>query len=212
MTSLNIQQTKEMLLAAADAIISSVPLLTEVDRVIGDGDHGVGIGGGMEKAKEALEKMDQPADINSLYKNMGMAMINSMGGASGVIFGTMFLGGVKGLPAKTELDCATMAQMSRKSVDAIKQRGQAQVGDKTMVDALEPAVERMKSCAGTSDLGEMLSQAAEAAREGMEATKNYQAKYGRAKSLMERALGHPDAGATSTWIIFRSMAEYVQKL
>ena len=92
------------------------------------------------------------------------------------------------------------------------ERGKAQVGDKTMVDALEPAVERMKSCAGTSDLGEMLSQAAEAAREGMEATKNYQAKYGRAKSLMERALGHQDAGATSTLIIFRSMAEYVQKL
>ena len=100
----------------------------------------------------------------------------------------------------------------REKAPQIKERGKAQVGDKTMVDALEPAVERMKSCAGTSDLGEMLSQAAEAAREGMEATKNYQAKYGRAKSLMERALGHQDAGATSTWIIFRSMAEYVQKL
>lgn len=211
MTNLNIQQTKEMLLAAANAIIASVPLLTEVDRVIGDGDHGVGIGGGMEKAKEALEKMDQPADINSLFKNMGMAMINSMGGASGVIFGTMFLGGVKGLPAKTELDCATMAQMCRKSVDAIKQRGQAQVGDKTMVDAYEPAVEAMEAYAG-DDLAEMLSAAAEAAEKGMESTKNFIAKFGRARYLGERALGHQDAGATSVSIIISAMRDYVKGL
>lgn len=211
MTNLNIQQTKEMLLAAANAIIASVPLLTEVDRVIGDGDHGVGIGGGMEKAKEALEKMDQPADINSLFKNMGMAMINSMGGASGVIFGTMFLGGVKGLPAKTELDCATMAQMCRKSVDAIKQRGQAQVGDKTMVDAYEPAVEAMEAYAG-DDLAEMLSAAAEAAEKGVESTKNFIAKFGRARYLGERALGHQDAGATSVSIIVSAMRDYVKGL
>ncbi len=211
MTNLNIQQTKEMLLAAANAIIASVPLLTEVDRVIGDGDHGVGIGGGMEKAKEALEKMDQPADINSLFKNMGMAMINSMGGASGVIFGTMFLGGVKGLPAKTELDCATMAQMCRKSVDAIKQRGQAQVGDKTMVDAYEPAVEAMEAYAG-DDLAEMLSAAAEAAEKGVESTKNFIAKFGRARYLGERALGHQDAGATSVSIIISAMRDYVKGL
>lgn len=211
MTNLNIQQTKEMLLAAANAIIASVPLLTEVDRVIGDGDHGVGIGGGMKKAKEALEKMDQPADINSLFKNMGMAMINSMGGASGVIFGTMFLGGVKGLPAKTELDCATMAQMCRKSVDAIKQRGQAQVGDKTMVDAYEPAVEAMEAYAG-DDLAEMLSAAAEAAEKGVESTKNFIAKFGRARYLGERALGHQDAGATSVSIIISAMRDYVKGL
>ena len=211
MTNLNIQQTKEMLLAAANAIIASVPLLTEVDRVIGDGDHGVGIGGGMVKAKEALEKMDQPADINSLFKNMGMAMINSMGGASGVIFGTMFLGGVKGLPAKTELDCAIMAQMCRKSVDAIKQRGQAQVGDKTMVDAYEPAVEAMEAYAG-DDLAEMLSAAAEAAEKGVESTKNFIAKFGRARYLGERALGHQDAGATSVSIIISAMRDYVKGL
>ncbi len=88
----------------------------------------------------------------------------------------------------------------------IKERGRAQAGDKTMVDALEPAVACMKACAGSGNLRLMLDQAAQAAQEGMEATKNYQAK------LMERALGHQDAGATSTWIIFRSMAEYVQRL
>ena len=108
------------------------------------------------------------------------------------------------------------------SLAQIKERGKAQVGDKTMVDALEPAAEAMKACAEKGDLSAMLAQAAEAARQGMENTKNYQAKYGRAKSLMERATfwcvgdqirkGHQDAGATSTWIIFRSMNEFVEKL
>lgn len=121
------------------------------------------------------------------------------------------MGGAKGKPERSSLDGAALIELLEGSLAQIKERGKAQVGDKTMVDALEPAVERMKSCAGTSDLGEMLSRRP-SGREGMEATKNYQAKYGRAKSLMERALGHQDAGATSTWIIFRSMAEYVQKL
>lgn len=80
-----------------------------------------------------------------------------------------------------------------------------------MVDALVPAVDSMKN-SGTDDLEELLSAAAESARQGMEATKNYQAKYGRAKSLQERSIGYQDAGATSTWIIFRAMAEYVQNL
>ena len=171
MEQLNYAQVRDMLLYVAEQIIDSKALLTEVDSQIGDGDHGIGMERGMKKAKEKLLSMESGSNVYALFQEMGKTMLMSMGGASGVIFGTMF-----------------------------------------MVDALEPAVERMKSCAGTSDLGEMLSQAAEAAREGMEATKNYQAKYGRAKSLMERALGHPDAGATSTWIIFRSMAEYVQKL
>ena len=105
-----------------------------------------------------------------------------------------------------------LCELMEGGLQKIKERGRAQAGDKTMVDALEPAVACMKACAGSGNLRLMLDQAAQAAQEGMEATKNYQAKYGRAKSLMERALGHQDAGATSTWIIFRSMAEYVQRL
>ena len=211
MKTLTIQQTKEMLLAVAQAVIAQVPRLTEVDSVIGDGDHGVGMGGGMEKAREALHKLDAPADINALYKAMGMAMLNSMGGASGVIFGTMFLGGVKGAPSSTLLDCATLRTMTRKSLDSIKERGQAQVGDKTMVDAYEPAVLAMEAYTG-DDLGEMLDKAAVAAEEGVERTKNYVAKFGRARYLGERAIGHQDAGATSVSIIMAAMRDYVKGL
>ena len=212
MEQLNYAQVRDMLLYVAEQIIDSKALLTEVDSQIGDGDHGIGMERGMKKAKEKLLSMESGSNVYALFQEMGKTMLMSMGGASGVIFGTMFMGGAKGKPERSSLDGAALIELLEGSLAQIQDRGKAQVGDKTMVVALEAAVERMKSCAGTSDLGEMLSQAAEAAREGMEATKNYQAKYGRAKSLMERALGHPDAGATSTWIIFRSMAEYVQKL
>lgn len=211
MNKLSIEQTRGMLLAAADAIIAHVPLLTEVDSKIGDGDHGIAMGGGMEKARTALEKLENSPDINTLYKDLGMSMLNSMGGASGVIFGTMFLGGVKALPSTKELDCTVLRAMHRKSLDAIKERGKAQVGDKTMVDAYEPAVIAMEKYAG-DDIGEMLAMAADAAAQGLEATKGYIAKYGRAKSLMERAVGYQDAGATSVWIIMNAMRDFVKGL
>ena len=151
-------------------------------------------------------------NVYALFQEMGKTMLLTMGGASGVIFGTMFMGGAKGKPESSTLNCVQLAELMADSLAQIKERGKAQVGDKTMVDALEPAAEAMKACAEKGDLSAMLAQAAEAARQGMENTKNYQAKYGRAKSLMERAMGHQDAGATSTWIIFRSMNEFVEKL
>lgn len=211
MKALSIEHTRRMLVASANAIIANIPLLTEVDSKIGDGDHGIGMGGGMEKAKIALEALENPSDINTLYKSMGMAMLNSMGGASGVIFGTMFLGGVKSMPPLAELDCEVLKAMQRKSLEAIKERGKAQVGDKTMVDAYEPAVIAMEKYTG-NDLGEMLALAADAAAQGLEATKGYIAKFGRAKSLMERAVGYQDAGATSVWIIMSAMRDYVKGL
>ena len=178
MEQLNYAQVRDMLLYVAEQIIDSKALLTEVDSQIGDGDHGIGMERGMKKAKEKLLSMESGSNVYALFQEMGKTMLMSMGGASGVIFGTMFMGGAKGKPERSSLDGAALIELLEGSL-------------------AQTLAER---------------EAAEAAREGMEATKNYQAKYGRAKSLMERALGHQDAGATSTWIIFRSMAEYVQKL
>lgn len=208
MRALTVEQTTEMIKAACDAIIESKPFLTEVDSKIGDGDHGIGMSGGMEKAKAALDDKGPFEDINTVFKTTGMAMINSMGGASGVIFGSMFLGGVKGLEKLTELDGGNFTRIMRGSVESIKQRGKAQVGDKTMVDALEPAVEAMEA-ADKEELAELLKAATEAAKQGVENTKQYVAKFGRAKSLLERAIGYQDAGATSVSIIFEAMYNYV---
>lgn len=211
MKALTIEQTKEMLIKACEAIMESLPLLTEIDSKIGDGDHGIGMAGGMEKAKAALEAQDSFSDVNALFKLTGRTMLMSMGGASGVIFGTMFSGGVKKVEPKKELDGETLTQLFYEGLKSIKERGKAEVGDKTMVDALEPAVIAMQE-APKDDLASLLKAGMESALQGVENTKNYVAKFGRAKSLMERSIGYQDAGATSVSIIFKAMYDYVASL
>ena len=137
------------------------------------------------------------------------SMLMSMGGASGVIFGSLYLAGAKGMDPKSVITSKDLADMEKKSLEAIQERGGAQVGDKTMVDALSPAVDAL---AANADKGllEMLKAAEESAKQGVEDTKKYVAKFGRAKSLLERAIGHQDAGATSVYLIFQGMREFVE--
>ncbi|UJL47427.1 dihydroxyacetone kinase subunit L [Virgibacillus sp. NKC19-16] len=208
--NLSVAQVKEMFLYVGKQIIENKPLLTEVDSAIGDGDHGIGMSVGFSKAEEDLSQKECKS-INDIFKTIGMSMINSMGGASGVIFGTLFTGGVKKLDAKETLDLQLMADIFEKSLEAIKTRGKASLGDKTMIDALEPAVEGLKESADKPvSLLEGLKNAEEKAAEGVESSKEYVAKFGRAKSLGERAIGHQDAGATTIWIIFKSMREWLE--
>jgi dihydroxyacetone kinase phosphoprotein-dependent L subunit len=207
-TELTLTQTKEMLIKVADAIVENKPLLTEVDSQTGDGDHGIGMSGGLSRAKDALLAGDSFENVNQLFKTTGTSMINSMGGASGVIFGTLFASCAKVESTET-LTGPILAQMMSRSLADIKMAGRAQVGDKTMVDALEPAVNALNG-EPQEDLISLLNAAQEAARHGMEDTKNYVAKLGRSRSLAERAIGFQDAGATSVWIIFRAMYEYVR--
>lgn len=209
LSELNAEDARNMLLYVADKIIANKPYLTEVDSAIGDGDHGIGMAGGMQKAKKQLLKMQGEKDVYALFEAAGKAMLMSMGGASGVIFGSLYLAGAKDMEPKEVLSGEDLAVMERKSLGAIQERGKAEVGDKTMVDALVPAVEALEATKGKSLL-EMLQAAEEGARQGMENTKKYVAKFGRAKSLMERAIGHQDAGATSVYLIFQGMREFVE--
>ena len=209
LSELGAEDARNMLLYVADKIIANKPYLTEVDSAIGDGDHGIGMAGGMQKAKKQLLKMQGEKDVYALFEAAGKAMLMSMGGASGVIFGSLYLAGAKDMEPKEVLGGDDLAVMERKSLAAIQERGKAEVGDKTMVDALVPAVEALEATKGKSLL-EMLQAAEEGARQGMENTKKYVAKFGRAKSLMERAIGHQDAGATSVYLIFQGMREFVE--
>ncbi|WP_227995236.1 dihydroxyacetone kinase subunit DhaL [Oceanobacillus sp. CFH 90083] len=210
-TALDAAQVREMILYAGEKIKENKPFLTKVDSAIGDGDHGIGMSVGFTKVEENL-KDKEFTTINEVFKTTGMSMVQSMGGASGVIFGTMFLGGVKNLKQKTELDADVLAKIFEASLQAIKERGKASLGDKTMIDALEPAVNGLKESASNSAaLLEALKKAEENAAEGVENSKEYIAKFGRAKSLGERAVGHQDAGATSVWIIFKSMREWLEQ-
>lgn len=203
------QQAKDMLIYVADKVIEQKPYLTEIDSAIGDGDHGIGMAGGMQKAKAKLQKTEKFENVYAVFEQAGKAMLMSMGGASGVIFGSLYLAGAKGMEPKAELTAADFAAMERKSLIAIKERGKASVGDKTMVDALEPAVIALEENVDKG-LYEMLKAAEEAAKQGVENTKGYVAKFGRAKSLLERAIGHQDAGATSVYFIFQGIREYVE--
>lgn len=209
LTELSAQDARRMLIYIADKIIEKKPYLTEIDSAIGDGDHGIGMAGGMKKAKGKLEKMAGEENAYAVFEAAGKAMLMSMGGASGVIFGSLYLAGAKGMEPKSVITAEDLAQMEQKSLLAIRERGRAEVGDKTMVDALSPAVDAMKAnCA--QGLLPMLKAAEAAALQGVEDTKRYVAKFGRAKSLMERAVGYQDAGATSVWLIFQGMREYVE--
>lgn len=112
MERINAQQAKEMLLYVAESIIEAKPMLTEVDSAIGDGDHGIGMAGGLKKAKDKLLKMEEPSDVYAVFAAAGKAMLMSMGGASGVIFGSMFLGGAKGMEPAAEIDAGQLIQES----------------------------------------------------------------------------------------------------
>jgi len=205
-------QVKEMFLYVGEQVKESKPLLTKIDSAIGDGDHGIGMSVGFTKAEENLTQKEFTT-INDVFKTIGMSMISSMGGASGVIFGTLFVGGVKSLEPQGELNLPLLAKIFEGSVTSIKERGKAKLGDKTMIDALEPAVLGLKqSVVENQSLLEGLKIAEERAEQGVEKTKEYIAKFGRAKSLGERAVGHQDAGATTVYIIFKSMREWIENL
>jgi dihydroxyacetone kinase-like protein len=207
--SLTPAQAKEMLLRVADKIIASEPLLSEADRNLGDGDHGLGMQRGMTAAKEKLSATDPSVGIDKLFSATGMAMMSSMGGASGVVFGTLFMSGAKALAGAAQLDSAGYAAFLTAACDGVTARGKAKPGDKTMVDALHPAAESARRAAAAGPLPQTAAAAAAAAESGRDASAAMIATLGRAKSLGEGSIGHPDAGACSVAIILREMSDYI---
>lgn len=206
---LDAASAKAMLLSVAQAVVEAEPMLTRVDSAIGDGDHGIGMKGGLKRAHTALLQLKDEGDVYLPFTAAGNAMLMSMGGASGVIFGSMFMAGPRGEAPRSALNAPEFARMMRNALDAIQERGHAQVGDKTMVDAFAPAVEAMEQTAGRG-FAAMLRGAEQAARAGMERTKEFEAKFGRAKT-QGTTIGYQDAGATSVWVIMKAMADYVER-
>ena len=206
MKQMNYEQVRQMLRFCAERIIRNEPYLTRVDSAIGDGDHGIGMKNGMQAALRYLETAEQEQNVYALYANMASAMQAAMGGASGMIFSTLFAGKAAEHEAASEIAPKDLAEQMQDGLLAIQELGHAEVGDKTMVDALAPAVDAM--LAHTDSFEALFRAGAEAAYEGVERTKNYVARFGRAKSLGERAIGHEDAGAVSTWLILTEMRDF----
>ncbi len=206
-SQLTIQETQEMVIYLSKGMIASQDELTQADKAIGDGDHGVGMTRGFETVLQKLEGQNITT-IEQLFKTVGMALITSIGGAAGAVFGTLFRGGSKKLSEKGVFDAEALSLMLLAGLEAVKKRGKAELGDKTMVDALEPAAMASQNLISSS-LDEALAAVTEAARLGMEKTKDIVATVGKAKTLGERSLGHPDPGAISIYLIVKFMWEYV---
>jgi dihydroxyacetone kinase-like protein len=204
---LTIIQTLEMFLFVAKRMVDSKDILTEADKKIGDGDHGVNMARGFQAVIKKLAEKSF-TKIGDLLNDIGMCLLNSVGGAAGAIFGTFFRGGAKNLMQETVFNSRTLSIMLSDALEAIKQRGKAKLGDKTMVDALEPAVMISKETISLS-LSDALSLIIKEAEKGVEKTKEMVATIGKAKTLGERSLGFSDPGAISTSMILRYMLEYI---
>jgi phosphoenolpyruvate---glycerone phosphotransferase subunit DhaL len=177
--------------------------LVRLDTAIGDGDHGTNMDRGMTNALERLGADEQP-DAGAVLKTVAMVLVSKVGGAAGPLYGTLFLRMAAGLEGQADIDLAGYAAAWRRGLEGVEARGKAEAGDKTMVDALIPAVEALE---GASELDSGLREAAEGARRGMEATIPLVARKGRASYLGERSKDHQDPGATSSYYLHLTAAE-----
>ncbi|CQR69991.1 PTS-dependent dihydroxyacetone kinase, ADP-binding subunit DhaL [Sporomusa ovata DSM 2662] len=195
--------------ALADVIIANKEKLTELDAAIGDADHGINMTRGFEAVRSKLAAVEQLKDIGSVLKLVGMTLISTVGGASGPLYGTAFIRAAAVAQGKTVIDIDMAAQMFEAAIGGIKDRGKAVRGEKTMLDALEPAYEAFtqEMVKGESLTG-CLTLATAAAASGVEYTKTIIATKGRASYLGERSIGHQDPGATSSYLILATLTAF----
>ena len=203
------QDTLDVVREMAAAMEENRRYLTKLDSEIGDGDHGNNMHRGFQAALERLDGADPSTPAEAL-KGVSMALVSKVGGAAGPLYGTAFLRASSALQEKDEVSAEDAAQALEAALGGIKQRGKAEVGDKTIVDALEPAVEAAKEAASNGSVAEVFRAAAEAAREGAQSTVPLTARKGRASYLGERAKGHQDPGATSTYYLLDAAARALE--
>lgn len=181
-------------------------LLTDLDSAIGDADHGVNLDRGMSAVLVTLEG-EAPGRPSELFKRTGMTLVSTVGGASGPLYGTAFLRMSTTVGEAESLDGNDFAKVLRAALDGVVSRGKAAAGDKTMIDALQPAVAALEDALGAGQpLGEALDAAVRAAEEGRAATIPMVARKGRASYLGERSAGHQDPGATSVTLLVAAAA------
>lgn len=196
-----------MLRGAADQIDTRHEMLSRLDAATGDGDHGTTMRRAMTKLEEALAAT-RAATVGGVLNDVGWAILGVDGGATGPLLGTFFMGMAEVAGEVEALDSPALAAAFEGALAALRRQTKAQVGDKTMIDALVPAVEALRAGADAGDSpAAAMARAAEAARRGAEGTKDLQARFGRARNLGERSIGSADPGATSIGLIFRGFAD-----
>lgn len=201
------QRTVDIIKEMAAAMEEHRAHLTKLDSEIGDGDHGTNMHRGFTAALERLEKTDadSPADV---LKAVSMALIGKVGGAAGPLYGTAFLKASTTLADKEEVSAEDAAAALQDALDGVKLRGKAEVGDKTMIDALEPAARAANDPSGS--VAEVFRAAADAAKKGADSTVPLTARRGRASYLGARAEGHMDPGAHSSYLLLDAAARSLE--
>lgn len=207
---MNVKQVINVLYKIADVIEDNKLYLTELDAAIGDGDHGLNLSKGFNAVKDKLTTVNTD-NISEILRIVGMALVSSVGGASGPLYGTAFIKASMAVKDKVEINVNDFYIMLEEALDGIKMRGKSSLGEKTMIDAIEPALNQLKiDISNNLDTIECLEHLQSEALKGAEGTKDIVATKGRASYLGERSLGHQDAGATSSYLIFKTIYDEVK--
>jgi dihydroxyacetone kinase-like protein len=206
MSEFGTDQFRRFLETFADRIHERREELTRLDSAIGDADHGINMDRGFTAVRGKLAELDNGTDLGALAKAVGMTLISTVGGASGPLYGTLFLRWATAFGDVAEVDAAGLGTALRAGLEGVIQRGKAGLDDKTMVDALLPAVDAYDGAAADG-IGAALDAAATASAEGRDRVTPLVARKGRASYLGERSANHQDPGATSTTILLESLRD-----
>ncbi|NOI25974.1 dihydroxyacetone kinase subunit DhaL [Vibrio mediterranei] len=183
--------------------------LTDLDRDIGDADHGLNMNRGFKKVKETLPKVEKQ-NISTILKNTGMTLLSSVGGASGPLYGTLFIRTAASVGSRESLTFQELIDDLKSGVDGVISRGKAEQGDKTMCDVWLPVLNEMKtSLEGGTSPAHLLDEMVEVAEKSATSTIEMQAKKGRASYLGERSIGHQDPGATSSLLMIKALRQAI---
>jgi dihydroxyacetone kinase-like protein len=199
-------QVCQMLQSAVGQIRTHHEMLSQLDAAVGDGDHGTTILRTMEAVARTITESNG-TDLKELLSKIAWAVMDCDGGSTGPLLGSLFMGMGDGVTNETDLDCAAVVAMFEAGIRKLAKQSRAVVGDKTMMDAFLPALDAMLAAAPSGDIRTVLQQAATAAAAGAEATKDFRAKFGRARNLGDRVIGHADPGAVSASLIFKGCSE-----
>jgi len=210
MDKLTLQDLTEILRQVTKLICENSDKLCELDSVVGDGDHGTTIQRGVKAAQEKVDA-NAPEEISKLFSTFAMGMVSSMGGASGPIFASFFQCMALASNGKSDADAEVLLTAMQSGQDKIQAIGKAEEGDKTLIDALAPAIRAGRAAleAGSS-FEEIVSAIYKGSMEGVEETRKMVSKKGRSRYAGERGLGHPDAGATSMSLMLQAFADHVK--
>ena len=206
--TINYTQLCAMLQSAVGQIRANHEMLSRLDAATGDGDHGTTILRTMEAVAKAVTE-NTGTDLKELLGKVAWDVMGCDGGSTGPLLGSFFMGMSDAVAGKTELDCAGVVAMFDGGINKLAKQSRAKVGDKTMMDAFLPALDAMKTAAPSGSIRTTLQQAAEAAAKGAEATKQFRAKFGRARNLGDRVIGHADPGSVSVSLLFKGFADAV---